>query len=64
MAENEKVFFIHKFVSSPIYTEFDDDYETFYRRCLKDIRRAKQSTEYNLDSEKHQNNFEVSYISW
>ena len=58
------VFFDDLETCSPVYTEFDDDYKTFYNRCASDIAKAKQSREYRLDSENHPNYFEASYISW
>lgn len=58
------VFFDDTESCSPVYTEFDDDYKTFYNRCLNDMEKAKQLRTYNLDSENHQNYFEASYISW
>ena len=49
---------------TPVYTEFDVDYNTFYYRCAKDIEKAKTIGGYMLDSENHPNYFEASYISW
>lgn len=58
------VFFEEKETCSPVYTEFDDDYKTFYDRCAKDIEEAKRVREYALDEENHPNYFDASYISW
>lgn len=49
---------------TPVYTEYYEDYEKFYRECEKDIEKAKQTREYGLDSENHPNWFDASYISW
>lgn len=57
------VFFEDTETCTPIYTEFDDDYETFYKRCSDDIALAKQKHEGNKEPEA-QNYFEASYISW
>lgn len=47
-----------------VYTDYCEDYDTFYSRCVFDIERAKQTREYGLDTEKHPNFFDASYISW
>lgn len=49
---------------TPVYTEYDPDYRTFYKACEEDILRAKQTREYALDSANHPNWFDASYISW
>lgn len=49
---------------SPVYTEYFDDYQHFYKACIKDIECAKQTTKYSLDMENHINWFDASYISW
>jgi chloramphenicol O-acetyltransferase type A len=49
---------------TPVYTEFSDDYKTFYNRCHNDIEAAKQTREYMLDEANHPNYFDASYISW
>jgi len=49
---------------TPVYTEYDENYEIFYNRMVHDIEEAKKSKGYNIDSEKHQNSFDASYISW
>jgi chloramphenicol O-acetyltransferase type A len=49
---------------TPVYTEFSDDYKTFYNRCNNDIEAAKQTREYMLDEANHPNYFDASYISW
>lgn len=46
------------------YTEYFDDYNTFYEKALEDLERAKQTREYGLDSANHLNWFDASYISW
>ena len=49
---------------TPVYTEFSDDYKTFYNCCQNDIEAAKQTREYMLDEANHPNYFDASYISW
>ena len=49
---------------SPVYTTYTDDYERFYRDALADLEKAKQTREYGLDTAKHPNWFDASYISW
>ena len=49
---------------TPVYTEYFPDYKTFYKACEKDIEKAKNTREYMLDAENHQNWFDASYISW
>lgn len=46
------------------YTEYFDDYNTFYEKALEDLEKAKQTREYGLDSANHLNWFDASYISW
>ena len=49
---------------TPVYTIYDDDYETFYKNALADVEQAKQSRDYGLDMETHPNWFDASYIPW
>ena len=49
---------------TPVYTEYFEDYDTFYKNCCTDIEKAKQTREYLLDSINHPNYFDASYISW
>jgi chloramphenicol O-acetyltransferase type A len=49
---------------TPVYTEYTEDYETFYRSVLRDVEKAKETREYGLDSKNHPNWFDASYISW
>jgi len=49
---------------TPVYSRYYDDYETFYRCALDDIKKAKQTREYGLDTENHPNWFDASYVSW
>lgn len=49
---------------TPVYTEFDEDYQTFTRRCREDIENAKKTRQYMLDEANHFNYFEASYTSW
>lgn len=49
---------------TPVYTEYHEDYETFYTHASADIERAKQTREYGLDMANHPNWFDASYIPW
>ena len=49
---------------TPVYTEYDPDYERFYAGSLRDLERAKQTRDYALDAAHHPNWFDASYISW
>ena len=49
---------------TPVYTNYNADYKTFYAGALADLERAKNSAEYLLDMENHPNWFDASYISW
>ncbi|MBO4845044.1 MAG: chloramphenicol acetyltransferase [Lachnospiraceae bacterium] len=49
---------------TPVYTLYDEDYDTFYKNALDDINKAKQSSQYMLDTANHPNWFDASYISW
>ncbi|MBO7703004.1 MAG: hypothetical protein J6S26_01055 [Solobacterium sp.] len=47
-----------------VYTEYQEDYETFYQSALLDLERAKETREYGLDSLNHPNWFDASYLPW
>ena len=49
---------------SPVYSNYDPDYKTFYDNALADIEKAKQTREYGLDPANHPNWFDASFISW
>ncbi len=49
---------------TPVYSEYCEDYKTFYTDILKDIEKAKQTQKYGLDAENHPNWFDASYIPW
>lgn len=49
---------------TPVYTEYYEDYATFYNACADDIEKAKSNNEYGLDYPGHPNWFDASYISW
>lgn len=46
------------------YSEYYEDYKTFYDKALEDLEKAKQTHEYGLDTANHPNWFDASYISW
>ena len=49
---------------TPVYTLYNEDYETFYRNAHQDIEKAKLKREYGLDMAAHPNWFDASYIPW
>ena len=49
---------------TPVYTNYDPDYKTFYKNAVADIENAKKTREYGLDTLNHPNWFDASYISW
>ena len=49
---------------TPVYTEYNENYEKFYDCALRDIEDAKKTREYMLDMANHPNWFDASYISW
>ena len=49
---------------TPVYTEYFEDYDTFYIKALADVEEAKESREYGLNMQDHPNWFDASYISW
>ena len=49
---------------TPVYTDYNEDYELFYRNALADVEKAKRTREYGLDAANHPNWFDASYISW
>ncbi|MCR5207367.1 MAG: chloramphenicol acetyltransferase [Eubacterium sp.] len=49
---------------TPVYSEYCEDYDTFYKNALRDTEKAKETREFGLDDENHPNWFDASYISW
>ena len=49
---------------TPVYSNYDPDYKTFYDNALADIEKAKQTREYGLDQANPPNWFDASFISW
>ena len=49
---------------TPVYTNWCEDYRTFYAGALKDVEKAKETREYGLDAANHPNWFDASFISW
>ncbi len=49
---------------TPVYTNYCESYEMFYKNALRDMEEAKKTREYMLDTENHPNWFDASYISW
>ncbi len=49
---------------TPVYTNYSEDYQEFYKNALADLERAKNTREYLLDAANHPNWFDASYVSW
>ncbi|MBP5176112.1 MAG: chloramphenicol acetyltransferase [Treponema sp.] len=49
---------------TPVYSVYNENYETFYADALRDVEEAKKTREYMLDAANHPNWFDASYISW
>lgn len=49
---------------TPVYSEYNADYETFYANAHRDVEQAKQTREYGLDMINHPNWFDASFIPW
>lgn len=49
---------------TPVYTEYDPDYKTFYEVCKADIEKARHTREFLFNMEHHPNWFDASYIPW
>ena len=49
---------------TPVYSQFYEQYQEFYKACEADIEKAKLGRDYELDMENHPNWFDASYISW
>ena len=49
---------------TPVYTEYNPDYQAFYEASKADIEAAKQTREFFFDMEHHPNWFDASYIPW
>ncbi len=49
---------------TPVYSEYSEDYEIFYKNALNDTEKAKETREFGLDDKNHPNWFDASYISW
>ena len=45
-----------------VYTEYDEDYEKFYKTALRDAEEAKKTREYGFDIMNHPNWFDASCI--
>ena len=49
---------------TPVYTEYQEEYEAFYKAALEDVEQAKKTRDYGLDMANHPNWFDASFISW
>ena len=58
------VFYTDTETCTPVYTEYQEDYNKFYANCSADVDAAKLTRGYKLDEKNHPNYFDASYISW
>ena len=49
---------------TPVYSEYKEDYPTFYQTVQTDIEKAKSSNEPARYDESHPNWFDASYLPW
>ena len=49
---------------TPVYSTYNEDYETFYADALRDLEAAQRTRTYGLDEANHPNWFDASYIPW
>jgi chloramphenicol O-acetyltransferase type A len=49
---------------TPVYSEYSEDYKTFYKNVLNDIEKAKASNKPAVYDESHPNWFDASYLPW
>lgn len=47
-----------------VYSEYDEDYDTFYKNTKVDIEKGKKNFTYNRDLINHPNYFDASFIPW
>ena len=47
-----------------VYTEYDEDYQKFYKTAMRDAEEAKKTREYGFDIMNHPNWFDASCIPW
>ena len=47
-----------------VYSEYDEDYKTFYQKAKADLDKAKAAREYGLDEQSHPNWFDASSLPW
>lgn len=58
------VFFEEKEICTPVYTEYEEDYQTFYQNVLKDTEEAKKHRSYDSSANQKPAAFDASYIPW
>ncbi len=49
---------------SPVYSEYFEVRDVFYRNAFADLERAKKTHEYRLDMQNHPNWFDASFMPW
>ncbi len=49
---------------TPVYSEYNENYDVFYTNALRDLNNAKETREYMLDMANHPNWFDASCIPW
>ena len=47
-----------------VYSEYHEDYKTFYIKAKADLDRAKATRDYGLDEQDHPNWFDASSLPW
>lgn len=58
------VFFEEKEICTPVYTEYEDDYQTFYQNVLRDTKEAQKRRSYDSSANEKGACFDASYIPW
>ena len=49
---------------TPVYTQYNEDYEQFYAAAVHDVQEAKKTRDYRLDMANHPNWFDASFLPW
>ena len=49
---------------SPVYSEYSEDYKTFYNNIVKDSEKAKETRDCSHYDDSHPNWFDASFIPW
>ena len=49
---------------SPVYSEYSEDYKTFYNNIVRDSEKAKETRDCSHYDDSHPNWFDASFIPW